>query len=251
MASEAIQVHYPETLESFRKELERYKPKDMIDFCTEYFTCLTKGVPLKYKDLSGLRKFHLTPEDAEVVRRLNIPEEDLVRVLNRRKIVTKEQILEKLNTEFDNYSKLIESNGKLTEEEMHNYLKLKTNTFRDYEFIRFLKDIEKLPISKNNHRIFFTKLYDLSDEEKKLIFKFCDLDFKIIKERKVQSWKEMFILLNDYNKHTYTPYDNDSQKIESAIKSFEEKKEQIYLDEFTPIFEKYQNIIDENWCKFI
>ena len=244
MASEEIQVDYPDTLESFNKEVERYKPRDMIDFCTEYFTCLTKGVPLRYKELSGLRKFHLTPEDAEVVRRLNIPDEDLVRVLNRRKIVTKEQILEKLNSEFDKYSQLIESNGQLTDEEMHNYLKLKTNTFRDYEFMRFLKDIEKLPISKNNYRIFFTKLYDLSEEEKKVIFKFCDLDYKIIKDRKIQSWKEMLILLNECNKHTYASYDNESQKIENAIKSFEEKKEQIFLEEFVVIFEKYQNIID-------
>ena len=244
MSSENIEIQYTETLESFEKEVQRYKPIDMIDFCTEYFECLQKGIPLRSKDLSGLKKFKLTPEDEAVVRRLNIPQEDLVRVINRRKIKSHEEILNDLNTEFDKYFDLIEKNGSLNDEEMHNYLKLKTNTFRDYEFIRFLKDIESLQINKNHHRIFFTKLYNLTDEEKKLIFKFCDLDYKIINDKKTQSWKEILILLNECNKHTYAPYDEITQKIEKDIKLFEEKGQRINLDVFDSIFEQYKDVIN-------
>ena len=71
--SESIQeIDYPDSLESFEKEVKRYKPIDMIDFCSEYFECLQKGIPLRSKDLSGLKKFHLTPEDQEVIKRLKV-----------------------------------------------------------------------------------------------------------------------------------------------------------------------------------
>ena len=240
MSSENIEIQYPDMLESFEKEIQRYKPTDMIEFCTEYFQCLQKGIPLRSKDLSGLKKFKLTPEDEAVIRRLNIPEEDLVRVSNRRKIKTHEEILNELNAEFDKYFDLIESKGSLDDDEMHKYLKLKTNTFRDYEFIRFLKEIEKLPIMKNNYRIFFTKLYDLSEEEKKLIFKFCDLDYKIIKDKKTQSWKDMLILLNESNKHTYAPYDDFTQKIEKDIKILEDNGKNINFLDYESIFGKYK-----------
>ena len=244
MSTENIEIEYPDTLESFEKEVQRYKPTDMIDFCNEYFECLQKGIPLRSKDLSGLKKFKLTPEDEAVVRRLNIPEEDLVRVVNRRKIKTHEEILNELNSEFDKYFDIIKNKSSLDDDEMHNYLKLKTNTFRDYEFIRFLKEIEQLPINKNNYRIFFTKLYNLSDEEKKLIFKFCDLDYKIVKNKKTQSWKEMLILLNDCNKHTYAPYDDVTQKLEKDIKLFEDNGQKIILEDYEPIFGKYKEIIN-------
>ena len=239
-----IEIQYPDSLESFEREVQRYKPIDMIDFCTEYFEALQNGIPLRSKDLSGLKKFTLTPEDEAVVRRLNIPQEDLYRVLNRRKIRTHEEILNELNTEFDKYLNLIETNGSLNDDEMHNYLKLKNNTFRDYEFIRFLKDIEKLQINKNNFRIFFTKLYNLSDEEKQLIFKFFDLDFKIIKDKNIQSWKEMLILLNECNKHTYAPYDEITQKLEKDIKLCEENGQKINLDDYDYIFGQYKEIIN-------
>ena len=239
MSSIGIEVDYPDTLESFERELKRYRPIDMIDFCTEYFECLQKGIPLRSKDLSGLKKFHLTPEDEEVVRRLKIPAEDLVRVSNRRKEKSHEEILKEINEEFDKYMNIIENNGKLDEQEMHNYLKLKNNIFRDYEFLRFLKGIEKLPINKNNYRIFFTKVYELTDAEKDLIFKFCELDYKITKEQKTETWKEMLILLNNSNKHTYAPYDELSDKIEKNIKSFEEKGERIILEDYGNIIEPY------------
>ena len=138
MSSEYIEIDYPDSLESFSQELKRYKPIDMIEFCTEYFECLQKGIPLRSKDLSGLKKFHLTPEDEEVVKRLKIPSEDLVRVSNRRKIKSHDEILNEINEEFDKYMKIVEDNGKLNENEMHNYLKMKNNIFRDYEFIRLL-----------------------------------------------------------------------------------------------------------------
>ena len=232
MSSEYIEIDYPDSLESFSQELKRYKPIDMIEFCTEYFECLQKGIPLRSKDLSGLKKFHLTPEDEEVVKRLKIPSEDLVRVSNRRKIKSHDEILNEINEEFDKYMKIVEDNGKLNENEMHNYLKMKNNIFRDYEFIRFLKCIEALPIDKNNYRIFFTKLYDLSDKEKKLVFKFCDLDYKIINDQKTAKWKDMLVLLNNSNKHTYAPYDELSLKLENDIKAFEDSQSAINFDDY-------------------
>ena len=245
MSASNIEIEYPDSLESFEKEVKRYRPIDMIDFCQEYFECLQKGIPLRSKDLSGLKKFHLTPEDEEVVKRLKIPAEDLVRVSNRRKVKSHEEILKEINEEFDNYNNIMESNGELNEQEMHNYLKLKNNIFRDYEFLRFLKGIEKLPINKNNYRIFFTKLYDLTKEEKDLIFKFCELDYKITKEQKTETWKEMLVLLNNSNKHTYAPYDELSEKIENSIKLFEEKGENIILEDYGNLIEPYINMINE------
>ena len=242
MSASNIEIEYPDSLESFEKEVKRYRPIDMIDFCQEYFECLQKGIPLRSKDLSGLKKFHLTPEDEEVVKRLKIPAEDLVRVSNRRKVKTHEEILKEINGEFDKYNNIMESNGELNEEEMHNYLKLKNYIFRDYEFLRFLKGIEKLPINKNNHRIFFTKLYDLTKEEKDLI---CELDYKITKEQKTETWKEMLVLLNNSNKHTYAPYDELSEKIENSIKLFEEKGENIILEDYGNLIEPYINMINE------
>ena len=123
MSSLNIEIEYPDSLESFEKEVKRYRPIDMIDFCSEYFECLKKGIPLRSKDLSGLKKFHLTPEDKEVVKRLKIPAEDLVRVANRRKVKTHQEILKEINDEFDKYIDIVENNGELNEQEMHNYLK--------------------------------------------------------------------------------------------------------------------------------
>ena len=115
--SESIQeIDYPSSLESFEKELKRYKPIDMIEFCSEYFECLQKGIPLRSKDLSGLKKFHLTPEDQEVIKRLKIPSEDLVRVVNRRKEKTHEEILKEINDEFDKYINILENSGELNEQ---------------------------------------------------------------------------------------------------------------------------------------
>ena len=86
--SDYEQLQYPDILESFKKERERYRPKDLIDFSIEYFKALQSGAPLRYKDLSGLEKLHINPEDYESIERLGIPEEDLYRVINRRKNLT-------------------------------------------------------------------------------------------------------------------------------------------------------------------
>ena len=124
MSSEYIEIDYPDSLESFSQELKRYKPIDMIEFCTEYFECLQKGIPLRSKDLSGLKKFHLTPEDEEVVKRLKIPSEDLVRVSNRRKIKSHDEILNEINEEFDKYMKIVEENDKLGPKTVYGKTKL-------------------------------------------------------------------------------------------------------------------------------
>jgi len=141
---------YQRELDDFRKHFRSYRPFDLFDFYNEYFDCLKRGVrkSLPQKSVVDLSKFHLSPEDEKVVKRLNIPVEDLVRVQNRRKVKTHEQILEEINSEFDKYIKILENSDELNEQEMHNYLKLKNNIFRDNEFLRFLKEIEKLPINK-------------------------------------------------------------------------------------------------------
>ena len=112
-------------LGSFEYEIEKYKPKDMIDFSIEYFKSLQSGSRLEYKDLSGLEKFELKPEDQEIVNRLGIPQEDLMRVLNRRKVQEKEEIYKTLQKEIEKYSKIDPSN----EDEMKKYLKFKKNSF--------------------------------------------------------------------------------------------------------------------------
>lgn len=93
-------LQYPATLESFNKERERYRPIDLIDFSIEYFKALQNGTPLRYKDLSGLEKLEVNPDDLEIIRRLRIPNEDLNRVVNRRKILTEEELLNKFNKEI-------------------------------------------------------------------------------------------------------------------------------------------------------
>ena len=237
---------YQRELDDFRKHFRSYRPFDLFDFYNEYFDCLKRGVrkSLPQKSVVDLSKFHLSPEDEKVVKRLNIPVEDLVRVQNRRKVKTHEQILKEINSEFDKYIKILENSDELNEQEMHNYLKLKNNIFRDNEFLRFLKEIEKLPINKNNYRIFFTKFYDLSKEDKNLIFKYLELDHEIIKNQKTETWKEMLNILNNSNKHTYAPYDEISQGIENSIKLFEEKRQEINLDDLGDIT-PYINTINE------
>ena len=84
-------LQYPATLESFNKERERYRPIDLIDFSIEYFKALQNGTPLKYNDLSGLDKFILKPENNKVITRLQIPDEDLYRVILRRKATTQKE----------------------------------------------------------------------------------------------------------------------------------------------------------------
>ena len=70
------------------------------------------------------------------------------------------------------------------------------------------------------------------------------MDYKIINDKKTQSWKEMLILLNDCNKHTYAPYDDITQKVERDIKSYEEKGQKINLDAFDSMFGRYNDIIN-------
>ena len=149
------QLQYPTTLESFKKERERYRPKDLIDFSIEYFKALQNGTPLKYKDLSGLDKFVLNPEYEEIVRRLGIPDEDLYRVLNRRKHLTQKDILLKFNDDLSLFNQIIDSssNNDLIEQEMHNYLQFKKDTFRDTEFLRFIDGLENISLD-NDRRIY-------------------------------------------------------------------------------------------------
>ena len=100
------QLQYPTTLESFEKERARYRPIDLIDFSIEYFKALQNGTPLKYHDLSGLDKFVLKPENGKIIQRLQIPDEDLYRVILRRKPISQKEFLSKFNEELSQFNQI-------------------------------------------------------------------------------------------------------------------------------------------------
>ena len=238
------QLQYPTTLESFNKERERYRPKDLIDFSIEYFKALQNGTPLRYKDLSGLEKLELNPSDLEVVRRLGIPEEDLNRVVNRRKILTKEELLNKFNGELSKYKEKINSSSdnKLNEEDMHNYLKFKKNTFKEMEFLRFIDGLEKVSLD-DNRRIYFTKFFNLKKEEKDAVIDLLSCDIKIIKNYKIYDWKEYLIKMDESNKHTYASYDNISYKLEEICKKID-NNEDFDFEETEKLYHIYLNLFE-------
>ena len=238
------QLQYPTTLESFKKERERYRPKDLIDFSIEYFKALQNGTPLKYKDLSGLDKFILDPEYEEIVRRLGIPDEDLYRVLNRRKHLTQKDILSKFNDELLLFNQIIDSssNNKLSEQEMNNYLQFKKDTFRDTEFIRFIDGLENVSLD-NDRRIYFTKFFNLNSDEKKAIIDLLSCDIKIIKNIKINDWKEYLIKMDKSSKHTYASYDNISYKLEEKCKKLD-NGEDIDFNQAEELYNNYFIILE-------
>ena len=238
------QLQYPKTLESFNKERERYRPKDLIDFSIEYFKALQNGTPLKYKDLSGLEKLDLNPSDSEVVRRLGIPEEDLNRVVNRRKILTKEELLNKFNEGLSEYKEKINSSSdnKLSEEDMHYYLKFKKNTFKEMEFLRFIDGLENISLD-DNRRIYFTKFFNLNKDEKDAVIDLLSCDIKIIKNYKIYDWKEYLIKMDESNKHTYAPYDDISYKLEEICKKID-NNESFNFEETEKLYHNYLNLFE-------
>ncbi len=238
------QLQYPTTLESFKKERERYRPKDLIDFSIEYFKALQNGTPLKYKDLSGLDKFILDPEYEEIVRRLGIPDEDLYRVLNRRKHLTQKDILSKFNDELLLFNQIIDSssNNELSEQEMNNYLQFKKDTFRDTEFIRFIDGLENVSLD-NDRRIYFTKFFNLNPEEKKAVIDLLSCDIKIIKNIKINDWKEYLIKMDKSSKHTYASYDNISYKLEEKCKKLD-NGEDIDFNQAEELYNNYFNVLE-------
>ena len=238
------QLQYPTTLESFKKERERYRPKDLIDFSIEYFKALQNGTPLKYTDLSGLDKFILDPEYEEIVRRLGIPDEDLYRVLNRRKHLTQKDILLKFNDDLSLFNQIIDSssNNDLSEQEMHNYLQFKKDTFRDTEFLRFIDGLENISLD-NDRRIYFTKFFNLNPEEKKAVIDLLSCDIKIIKNIKVNDWKEYLIKMDKSSKHTYASYDNASYKLEEKCKKLD-NGEEIDFNQAEELYNNYFNILE-------
>ena len=230
-------------LGSFEYEIEKYKPKDMIDFSIEYFKSLQSGSRLEYKDLSGLEKFELKPEDQEIVNRLGIPQEDLMRVLNRRKVQEKEEIYKTLQKEIEKYSKIDPSN----EDEMKKYLKFKKNSFKNYEFIRFIDGIEKVNVITDENRIYFTKLFNLNSKEKQIVFNLLECDWNLLKNPKIREWKFSLERLDNAQKHTYHSYDNISNKLEDFIHQLD-NNEKINIAEaeeiFKPYEQKYYDTID-------
>ena len=243
--SDYEQLQYPDTLESFKKERERYRPKDLIDFSIEYFKALQSGTPLRYKDLSGLEKLHINPEDYEIIERLGIPEEDLYRVINRRKNLTEKDLLNKFNEEIKKYDQIAESNGdkKLDDQDMHNYLKFKKNIFQEIEFLRFINGLENLTLDDNNRRIYFTKFFKLTQEQKNAVIDLLSLDIKIIKNFRIYDWKDYLIKMDESSKHTYVTYDKVSYKLEEMCKKID-NKEEIDSVEAEKLYNTYTNLFE-------
>ena len=243
--SDYEQLQYPDTLESFKKERERYRPKDLIDFSIEYFKALQSGTPLRYKDLSGLEKLHINPEDYEIIERLGIPEEDLYRVINRRKNLTEKDLLNKFNEEIKKYDQIAESNGdkKLDDQDMHNYLKFKKNIFQEIEFLRFINGLENLTLDDNNRRIYFTKFFKLTQEQKNAVIDLLSLDIKIIKNFRIYDWKDYLIKMDESSKHTYVTYDKVSYKLEEMCKKID-NREEFDSVEAEKLYNTYTNLFE-------
>jgi hypothetical protein len=223
-------------LKDFKTEVERYKPKDLIDFCEKYFQAQINHKPLVYDDLSGLEKFVLTPDDQAIIERLKIPQEDLERVTSRRKIVTEKENLTNISNDIEQFKNLLEEKSQLSEEELYNYSKFKTNTFKSQEFLRFIDGLENLPLKEENiQRIFFTKLFYLSEEEKEIIWKFFDLDIKILKKPKINSWKNSLEIFNKSPKHTYSTFDT----VSNVLEQFDKKIEETNISEAEEVFKDY------------
>ena len=239
----SVSKQLPNPIGSFDYEIEKYKPKDMIDFSIEYFKSLQAGSALDYKDLSGLEKFELKPKDQEIVNRLGIPQEDLVRVLNRRKVQEKEEIYQQLLKEIEKFSKIDSAN----EEEMKKYLKFKKNSYKSYEFLRFIDGLENVNVITEENRIYFTKMFTLNKEEKRIVLSFLDCDWILIKNSKIREWKFSLERLDNAQKHTYHSYDNISNKLEEFIAQLD-NNEKINISEaeeiFKPYEEKYYDTID-------
>ena len=240
------QLQYPTTLESFEKERARYRPIDLIDFSIEYFKALQSGTPLKYHDLSGLDKFVLKPENGKIIQRLQIPDEDLYRVILRRKPITQKEFLSKFNEELSQFNQIIDSSSddELSEQEMHQYLKFKTKIFQENEFLRFLDGLEKLPLKENDKRIYFTKYFNLNEDEKKAVIDLLSLDYKIMKNIDIENWKNTLIKMEKANHHTYAPYDNKSYKLEDICKKID-NEEEFDINEAEVLYTNYLNLIDE------
>ena len=238
------QLQYPLTLESFNKERERYRPKDLIDFSIEYFKALQNGTAFKYNDLSGLDKFILNPDDSEIIRRLGIPDEDLYRVRNRRKKLTEQEILIKFNEDLASFNQIIDSSSdnQLSEQEMLNYLQFKKNTFQEIEFFRFINNLENISL-ENDRRIYFTKFFPLNQDQKNAIINLLSCDIKIIKNIKINDWKDYLISMDKSCKHTYASYDKIGFKLEEMCKKIDNKEDFDFV-EGEELYNSYHNLFE-------
>ena len=196
---------------------------------------------------------HINPEDYEIIERLGIPEEDLYRVINRRKNLTEKDLLDKFNEEIKKYDQIVESNGdkKLGDQDMHNYLKFKKNTFQEIEFLRFIDGLENITLDDNNRRIYFTKFFKLTQEQKNAVIDLLSLDIKIIKNFRIYDWKDYLIKMDESSKHTYVTYDKVSYKLEEICKKidnnekFDSVEAEKLCNNYTNLFESIIEL-DEN-----
>ena len=248
------QLQYPPTLESFEKERARYRPIDLIDFSIEYFKALQNGTPLKYNDLSGLNKFILKPENEKIITRLQIPDEDLYRVILRRKQISQQEFLSKYNEELSQFNQIIDSseNNELSEQELHQYLKFKTRIFQEHEFLRFIDGLEKLSLRENDKRIYFTKYNILDENQKKASIDLLSLDYKIRKILEIEQWKNSLIKQEKSSHHTYASYDKVSYKLEGVCRNidmgqeYDKNETEVLLKDYEYLLNEIKELTDEN-----
>ena len=134
---------------------------------------------------------------------------------------------------------------------MHNYLKFKKNTFQEIEFLRFIDGLENITLDDNNRRIYFTKFFKLTQEQKNTVIDLLSLDIKIIKNFRIYDWKDYLIKMDESSKHTYVTYDKVSYKLEEICKKidnnekFDSVEAEKLCNNYTNLFESIIEL-DEN-----
>ena len=108
----------------------------------------------------------------------------------------KEEIYQQLLKEIEKFSKIDSAN----EEEMKKYLKFKKNSYKSYEFLRFIDGLENVNVITEENRIYFTKMFTLNKEEKLLVL-YKDLTCEIFtydkKLREIKLFKKFVIMIED------------------------------------------------------
>lgn len=235
--SKADQLQDTSELGSFELEVIRYRPKDMDDFSHEYFKSLQADQPLKYYDTSGLIPFVLEPTDESIIERLQIPQEDLEKVEKRRSKQTYESKLEQLNQEIKEFTK-----EEVTDILIAGYTKYKIGVFKVNEFLSFLAQLYKVSIEKDQFRIYYTKVANLTQEEKQLVFKFLEADYKIQSNVLSKDWKAILETIDKMQKHTYHFINSVNPRLEELISEHKQGKS-ISLSQAEEVYQNYSSYL--------
>ena len=95
----------------------------------------------------------------------------------------------------------------------------------------------------NNRRIYFTKFFNLNQAQKNAVINLLSCDIKIIKNIKINDWKDYLIKMDKSSKHTYALYDNISDKLEEMCNKIDHK-EKFDEVEGEELYSNYYNIFE-------